>query len=196
MDSEKQPTESATAKFSLDKETLRLVYQEACKNHGAIADFRGKLLGLLPVASGSGVFILLGTLNNQTVLAPIGLFGVAVTLGLFVYELRGIEDCTMLRRRAAEIELGLGIPKQESVFHNWKRGKLGLLDEIGASWIVYSAVLLSWAYLAGVGAQARWDPLPQPLPWPWALPIIYLVILVLALGPGRNLWPYGEPKKR
>ena len=99
MDSEKQPTESATAKFSLDKETLRLVYQEACKNHGAIADFRGKLLGLLPVASGSGVFILLGTLNNQTVLAPIGLFGVAVTLGLFVYELRGIEDCTMLRRR-------------------------------------------------------------------------------------------------
>jgi hypothetical protein len=174
------------------EETLRTVFQEVCKSHGAIADFRARLLALLPIATGSGVFILLGTLNNEKVLAPIGMFGFVTTLGLFLYELRGIEDCTMLRIRAAELEHDLGIAKERSVFDsgNWRRGRVwGAVDEIGAAWIIYPAVLASWAYLAGVGLQSAWSPWPSWL-WPWGLAVLYVAVVGLALGLGGDFWLY------
>ena len=81
--------------------TLRMVYEEICKTHNGIADFRAKLLALLPIASGAGVFFLFDKLNgsDRKLLIAVGLFGAAVTFGLLMYELRGIEDCTVLRRR-------------------------------------------------------------------------------------------------
>jgi hypothetical protein len=39
--------------------TLRLQYEVICRSHDGIADSRGKLLGLLPLASGTGIFFLL-----------------------------------------------------------------------------------------------------------------------------------------
>ena len=68
--------------------TLRVIYQETCKTHNAIADFRAKLLALLPIASGTGVFLLLGKLNggDRKLLLAVGLFGFIVTFGLFMYD--------------------------------------------------------------------------------------------------------------
>jgi hypothetical protein len=40
--------------------TEEKVFEEVCKMHAGIADFRHKLLALLPVASGAGIFLLLG----------------------------------------------------------------------------------------------------------------------------------------
>src|SRR5947209_745959 len=100
-------------------ESRHVVYQEICKSHGAIADFRAKLLALLPAASGASVFILLEKDTNATpaqathahathahlgLLGPLGLFGFAAIFGLFMYELRGVEDCVKLRKRAEEME--------------------------------------------------------------------------------------------
>jgi len=71
----------------------RVLYEQICKSHAAIAEFRAKLLALIPLASGAGVFTVLGKFtpgHGQQLLAPIGLLGFA--FGLFVYELRGIED--------------------------------------------------------------------------------------------------------
>ena len=167
------------------------MYQETCKSHGAIADFRAKLLALLPLASGAGVFVLLGKVNddNQTFLVPIGLFGIAVTFGLLMYELRGIEDCTMLRERAKMMEKRLGVPADESQFGAWGPGKRGLVDEIGAGWIVYTAVMFSWAGLTVYGSWGEW-----PWDWYWVSLVIvgaivlFLTVLIAALGPRGRDW--------
>lgn len=68
------------------KEALRTAYQEVCRSYHAIADFRAKLLGLLPLASGTGIYLL--AKGDTNYLVPLGIFGFVVTLGLFVYEIR------------------------------------------------------------------------------------------------------------
>jgi hypothetical protein len=40
-------------------DALRAAYEEISRSHLAITDFRGKLLGLLPLATGVGIFLLL-----------------------------------------------------------------------------------------------------------------------------------------
>jgi hypothetical protein len=64
--------------------------------------FRGKLLGLLPLASAGGIFLLIGdkapTGCELSYLLPTGVFGALVALGLFCYELRGIQECQASKR--------------------------------------------------------------------------------------------------
>jgi hypothetical protein len=52
-------------------------YQEVCKSHSAITDFRAKLLALLPIASGTGVGLLVtqvkGELSRVSAIMLIGL---------------------------------------------------------------------------------------------------------------------------
>jgi hypothetical protein len=177
-------------------QSIRVVYQETCRTHATIADFRAKLLALLPIASGAGIFLLLGKFSgdDRRLLAPIGLFGAAVTVGLFMYELRGIEDCTALRQRAWNIEQRLGIPTDVSQFGSWPGGKLNLVDEIGASWIVYPAVFASWIFVFGAGLAALTGP------WPLWLAVLLggilavglLLLVVVALSPvgpwGHDFW--------
>ena len=38
-------------------ENVRTVYREPCTSYRAIDDFRMKLLGLLPLATGAGIFL-------------------------------------------------------------------------------------------------------------------------------------------
>jgi predicted enzyme related to lactoylglutathione lyase len=135
------------------------VYTEVCANHRGIADFRARLLALLPTVSGAAIFVLLARGDKDAIpLAAIGLFGFAVTFGLFMYDLRGIQDCIELRRRAQEIEAVLDVEREDlSLFRGWPPPRvLRLADEVGASWIVYTAVLGSWLYLAGSGSSV-WD---------------------------------------
>jgi hypothetical protein len=53
-------------------ETLRAEYSEICKRYGAIKEFRAKLLALLPLASGAGVFLLLKAGSSPLEAKPIG----------------------------------------------------------------------------------------------------------------------------
>src|SRR5207237_4545122 len=130
----------------------RVLYQEICRSHGAIADFRAKLLALLPAASGASAFVLLkGGGPTPNFLGPLGLFGFAAVFGLFMYELRGIQDCVTLRGCAQKIEEQLGIPSGEHHFDREPGKLLGLADEIGAGWIIYTAILTSWLGIAGRG---------------------------------------------
>jgi hypothetical protein len=136
------------------RRALEAIHAEVCSNHQSIADFRAKLLALLPTVSGAAIFVLLARSHvDESQLAAIGLFGFAVTFGLFMYDLRGIQDCVELRRRASLIEEHLGLDeKHDSPFHDWPDPRVGALaDEVGAGWIVYTAVLASWLYLVGRG---------------------------------------------
>jgi hypothetical protein len=82
-----------------ENHSLTTVYQEVCGSFHAVDEFRGRVLGLLPVASGAGIFLLLNNTPDDTEgLLPyfpvVGAFGILVTLGLFIYELRNMKLCS------------------------------------------------------------------------------------------------------
>ena len=87
-----------------DKNNLMETYKLLCGSYHAIDDFRAKLLGFLPLATGAGIYLLLDKLkceNNlpnyvKPLLVAGGIFGFAITLGLFAYELFGIKKCDAL----------------------------------------------------------------------------------------------------
>src|SRR5918999_211926 len=128
-------------------ETLRLAYSETCKSHQGIADFRAKLLALLPLASGAGIFLILGdeaSRPSDADLVAIGLFGFAVTFGLFMYELRGIQHCIRLRDQAALLESELDVPDGCGQFRD------------GTAWADGLGIALVALYLAVLGLWLRW----------------------------------------
>ena len=160
--------------------TLQLLYQEMCRQHTAITDFRAKLLALLPLASGIGALVLLEGDANTRYFGPVGLYGMAITAGLFIYELRGIQTCITLRRQAAALETALGVPAGQGQFRDRPRAALGgFVGAEGASWVVYLAILASWVYVAGLGFD--W--------WHW-IPAVYLVLLYLAVLAVKWLLPW------
>jgi hypothetical protein len=55
-----------------EPKTLEFEYEEVCRIHAAIVDFRGKLLVLLPIASGAGIFHLLEQRPQDAPLTAIG----------------------------------------------------------------------------------------------------------------------------
>jgi hypothetical protein len=101
----------------VSEDTLTAIYHEICTSYHAIDTFRARLLGLLPLASGTGIFLLLGTgfgtglfTQQALFLLPIGLFGVGATLALFALELRGIQKCRSLIKAGEKIEEERNLP--------------------------------------------------------------------------------------
>ncbi|HVF87003.1 MAG TPA: hypothetical protein VM866_05405 [Pyrinomonadaceae bacterium] len=132
-------------------ENLRSVYAEVCNSYHAIADFRAKLLALLPIASGAGGLLILAEKETlKEYLVPIGVFGAAVTLGLFLYELRGIQRCKALIEAGKGVEIAMGIANGQ--FGSRPKGSAaGLISAETAGWVVYLTVLAAWVYLAIIG---------------------------------------------
>lgn len=155
---------------------LRAAYDQICSGYRAIDDFRAKLLGLLPLASGAGIFFLLSdtlTKNQQPALPrqfllPVGAFGFAVTLGLYFYELRGIQYCTHLIAAGKELELQLKVPGRFSTRPT--RHVAGCISELSAAHLIYAAVLAAWTFVAGVFAWPCAEPAAAVFAWPCAEP--------------------------
>ena len=146
----------------LDTGDFKVVYQELCASYHAIDDFRTKLLGLLPLASGVGIFVLLndtftsGILNPSLpedkdlavrTLFPIGLFGFIVTFGLLINEYRCIRQCLCLIELGKAIEVKMNTAGQ---FYHYPSDSAGVLGKPIAAFIIYSAVPAAWIYLAFV----------------------------------------------
>jgi hypothetical protein len=130
-------------------DNARKNYEEVCNSYNAISDFRGKLLGFLPFASGAGLLIL--TLNPDSrdqhwgIFFAIGLFGSVATLGLFSYELRGMQRCLFL------IELGKNIEKELHIVGQFNLRPQKSSPFIGASFagcLIYPMVLAAWILVA------------------------------------------------
>jgi hypothetical protein len=133
-------------------ENLKNIYQQLCESYRAIDDFRTKLLGFLPLATGGGIFLLLGPLSDpktsavaQQFMVPVGTFGFVITLGLFFYEIYGMKKCGRLIDAGKQIEGQLCIGGQ---FLNRPRGVARLINEPFAAGVIYPAVLAAWTYLA------------------------------------------------
>ncbi len=162
---------------TLKNEDLRMAYQQVCSSHNAIADFRAKLLGFLPLASGAGIFLLLNDSVTKIgfakqYLSPIGIFGFVVTFGLFLYELRGIQQCNRL------IEVGKNIEDLLDIDGQFKRRIAPispLISHTCAAQVIYPAVLAAWIFLA---LFFIW-PSSLILSWPLSLVLVLLQWTIL-----------------
>jgi hypothetical protein len=157
------------------------IYGELCASYRSIDDFRTKLLGFLPLATGAGIFLLLGDAGKlgsegQKFLTPVGAFGVLITAGLYAFELYGIKKCTRLIKIGTELENKLSVAGQ---FNTRPDGACLVLNEPFASGVIYPAVLAAWTFLALVfacGFERAWQAaalifflgflLPVPYWWP------------------------------
>jgi hypothetical protein len=127
---------------------IELAYNQLCTSYHNIDDFRARLLGLLPLASGGGIALLASSPGGlpQSFLAPAGVFGFMIVFGLFLFELFGITKCAELIDQGKRLERRMGL--SEAQFISRPQGIVGsLISEPWASAVVYSAVLASWSLL-------------------------------------------------
>jgi hypothetical protein len=138
-------------------ENILAVYDQLCKSYHAIDDFRAKLLALLPLATGGGIFLLLNkdiaTAELKPFFGPIGLFGFAITLGLFAYEIYGIRKCHALILGGKQIE---GWLYSNGPFTGRPREVLQVINEPFAAGIIYPAVMAAWTFIGLVFAWSRY----------------------------------------
>jgi hypothetical protein len=133
---------------------LEAVYGRICESYHAIDDFRMKLLGLLPVATGAGVFLLLngkaellgshGAVDVRSAMAAIGAVGGLFTLGLFAFELFGIKKCHYLIEAGRRLERDIGVRGQ---FRSRPFDAAGFLNEPIASSVIYPSSMAAWVFL-------------------------------------------------
>jgi hypothetical protein len=140
---------------SVERDQLLLAeYTEVCKSYQGISDFRGKLLALLPIVSGAGISLLVS--KNYSIdsshLFAVGIFGALVSLGLFFYELRGIQKCKGLIKLAAQLESALKM--EAGQFSDRPKRLAGFIGAETAGWVVYMTVLSGWLYVAWIGVRA------------------------------------------
>lgn len=175
--------------LSEEQDSRKAAYERVCESYHAIDDFRMKLLGLLPVATGTGVFLLLNSntdlldpggqsSQHQTLevfLTASGLIGLTFTVGLFAYELFGIKRCHYLIQTGKRLEIVLKVHGQ---FRNRPRNLMGFINEPFATALIYPASMAAWAFLAVAYHPGRLR---------WALPAVVFIIgmaitLVTATG--------------
>lgn len=78
------------------------VYEETIASIRATDDISFKLLGLVPLVSGTAIATLLlkDAPRDPSLIVLFSLFAAAVTLGLFRWELRNVQECSRLLRYA------------------------------------------------------------------------------------------------
>jgi hypothetical protein len=135
-----------------DKDALREAYSQVCAFIRATDDFRAKLLAILPIASGAAVILLLANPDVSQYLGAFGLFGLVVTLALFLYEIHGMRRCRALICKGRRLEDLLAIDPSARQFeegqHRWL---YGIISVPTASILIYLAVGVSWAFVMGIG---------------------------------------------
>jgi hypothetical protein len=111
------------------------------------------------------------------------LFGLAVTTGLFFYELRGIQKCNALIVTAQQLEEKLSADIK-GAFRSRPRATWGVGAETAAL-IVYPAVAGAWAYMASLTL------IPQPVA---ANALIAGSVVVIGVVAGHTVLQKGNPK--
>ena len=90
-----------------EQDNLNTTYNHLCISYHKVDDFRAKILGFLPLASGVAMYGLLDPNSQDAItkhLNEIGVFGVFVNLGLLVVELKEVQKCTAFIFDEAAIE--------------------------------------------------------------------------------------------
>ena len=125
------------------------IYEQICQNIRFSDDISFKLLGLVPIFSGTGILITF--LQQEADWKPgiflFSLFGAFVTLGLFRWELRNIRTCNNLIECAKEMESDAAKQFKDK----WKApGLFGEKIGIGkteAEKFIYTITVIAWLAL-------------------------------------------------
>src|SRR5215471_1915669 len=178
------PSSSTTPSPPSTTPSLPTLYQAICTSYNAITDWRAKLLGFLPLASGAGIFYLLnnaftGSQTNTIItdnLLPIGLVGALVTLGLFFYDVRAIQIRHSLIEMGTALEPSLGHAGQFS--HRPDSYGHGINDLVGST-LIYFAIMAGWVFLGLVFRcrQAAW----------WLASVVFVVGVVGVYVTNRHI---------
>lgn len=155
-----QPSTSDASVLREDRRTERLLaaYAEVCRSYHAVDEFRTKLLGVLPIASLAGILVV----GNDAAVARAGIqplvgfgsfFAAAFTLGLFLFEIRGILRCHHLIVRGEELERALEVRGQFFVCANEhasakEAGAERFFNAKVAACAIYSLVFAAWLFMA------------------------------------------------
>jgi hypothetical protein len=142
------------------------LYEQINANIRATDEISFKLLGLVPLVSGAalGTLVLkdasgLGTRLSPALITLFALFAAAVTLGLFRWELRNVQECSHLlgfARALARENLGkCGVPDAQQARPPRPQG----IGKTEAEKIIYGATILAWLALPpAVGAVSASQP--------------------------------------
>jgi hypothetical protein len=157
---------------------FKAAYEKVCESYHAIDDFRLKLLGLLPLASGTGIFLLLQEKSkfDPKYLLYVGIFGFLVTLGLYIYELRGIQRCIRFSTIGKDLEHKMNVQGQ---FRRWPHSVGRFINEPIAAGVIYAVVLAGWAFVATAPVPVQPDAAANMLKLPIAVTIVVLTGILL-----------------
>ncbi len=157
-------------------------YSEICTELRATDEISFKLLGLVPLVSGSGIFAAL--LEGKTLASPaidlLSLFGAVVTFGLFRWELRNIQTCNWLRDRASDIEKETLRDKENRVGQFYNRLDaphiFGMrFGKTEAEKLIYTTSVIAWLSLPWAVRSA-----PSPTGIYWSIAIVLALLTPLS----------------
>jgi hypothetical protein len=133
------------------RENLFKLYGEICNSRRALTDVRFKLLGLIPVVSGVVLFSLLSDKQDgpsSFARMGISIFGLLITIALFIYDRRNSELYFTMFDIGKQIEADLGImtgvfSNHPEPLHKWINHKIAVN-------LIYGVSIAAWlaAFLA------------------------------------------------
>lgn len=142
-------------------------------------DISFKLLGLVPLFSGSGILVAL--LRSEYFWSPaiyaMAAFGALVTLGLFRWELRNVQNCLWLIKCGKEMEKADDATKPGQ-FYRRPRSPMGI-GKTRAEKLIYGVTIFTWLllpWLIYTTAQAKTNTIP---PVHQTLNYIYIAFAVI-----------------
>jgi hypothetical protein len=118
------------------------------------------------------------TANNlhRVFLGPLGIFGLFVTVGLFIYELRGMQRCRRLEEQGEALEKKMQLGADLGPFRSQPPRKFGGMPGApAAGLIVYIASASAWLSLALYGFK-----ISPNLPWTLAGLGAFLLLLLVS----------------
>lgn len=135
---------------------LLSIYGQTCDTWRMLVDVRFKLFALVPTASLLSLATVFGGGDATNILSPpirllFATLGLAVTVGLLIYELRNSQLHNDLISRGRKIEDELGI--HTGIFRG-RLGPRGILKHDNATRLIYGAALLAWCAAIWSSANA------------------------------------------
>lgn len=154
------------------------IYEQLSADIRATDDTSFKLMGIVPLVSGTGLIALLLAKDappNPQTLILLSLFAATITLGLFRWELRNIQNCMWLIKYADQLEKkALGRANVMDTYVPQPKPPQ-MIGKTEAEKFIYAATIATW-----LTAPALLLTHEDFRPWLWRLYIPASAVIVLA----------------
>jgi nitrogen fixation-related uncharacterized protein len=153
------------------------LYDQWCADIRATDEISFKLIGIVPLVSGTGLITILFTHGapSPMILITLSLFAAAITLGLFRWELRNLQNCKWLIYYVGELEKKVldNEPEKESL-EVWPDPpqRIGKSE---AEKFIYAVTIVTWLVLPSLLLTSD-----QRGPWFWKLYVPVSIVIALA----------------